>query len=124
MSFRSSDVAKRLVINAYRNQKEKELRDKFRKKGVLTKIVSANQKKSNVLVDILRESDSFNTMTSFSKSDQNATQATQQTNSNDDYLKKFRNTNVGRLEFFYLFMIYFKGYKSFNRLLSFQFSWK
>ena len=98
MSFRSSDVAKRLVINAYRNQKERELRDKLRKKGVLTKIVSANQKKSNVLVDILRESDSFNTMTSFSKSEQNDTQA-QQINSNDDYLKKFRNTNVGRLEF-------------------------
>lgn len=105
MSFRSSDVAKRLVINAYKNQKERELRDKLRKKGVLTKIVSANQKKSNVLVDILRESDSFNTMTSFSKSDQNASQA-QQINSNDDYLKKFRNTNVGRLKFLFIYHIF------------------
>lgn len=95
MSFRA-EGAKQFVINAFKKQKDRELRERLKKKGILTKILSNNQKKSNVLVDILRESDNFNTMRSFDQKPGQDAFSAENSNSNAEYLKPFKSTVVGR----------------------------
>ena len=106
MSFRS-DLPRKFLVNAFKNQQEKVMRDKYRKKGVLTKIFATNENKSRVLVDILRESDSFNTLNTYkqmsssssSKPETTTTKTSTSNNKsdpNEEYLKKYRSTNVGK----------------------------
>lgn len=107
MSFRI-DLPRKFLVNAFKNQQEKAAREKFRKKGLLTKIFQTNRKKSNALVEILRESDTFNTLSSYDRlsnaassttsngNDQQAsTQPRVDPSSNEQFLKKFRSTQVG-----------------------------
>lgn len=75
------------MINAYKNRFDHELRAKSRKKGLLVKMINANKSRSNVLDEILKESNDLNTINNASSSSRSA--------SNDEYLKKFNTTMRG-----------------------------
>lgn len=94
MSF-WQNMPKKLLVNAFRNQQEKAIREKMKKKGRLIKILEANQKRSIALVDILKESDTFNTMSSFNRMSNETSSQANETSSNEEFLKKFRNIPVG-----------------------------
>ena len=78
----SSGIAKQLMLNAYKRKLASELKEKSRKKGLLVKVLSSNSKRSNTLVDILKESSNFSTLNTAKPSD-------------DDFLKKFRTMPKG-----------------------------
>jgi ribosome-binding factor A len=78
----SSGIAKQLMLNAYKRKLASEMKEKSRKKGLLVKVLSSNSKRSNTLVDILKESSNFSTLNAAKPSD-------------DDFLKKFRTMPKG-----------------------------
>ncbi len=95
MTYRQSS---KFLINAYKNQYEKALRDKVKKKGVLTKIVMANKSRTNVLGEIFRQSDSFNTINSYERQkSEDSPPDNDAASSNEKYLEKFRKTTFGKM---------------------------
>ncbi|CAF1011800.1 unnamed protein product [Brachionus calyciflorus] len=84
-------MLKRFVINAYEKRLQKHIKDKYSKKGVLIKVFDSNKKRSESLVEILKESDNFNTLNS-SKKQENLKN---ETKSEEEFLSKFRNVVKG-----------------------------
>ncbi|RNA14777.1 hypothetical protein BpHYR1_053583 [Brachionus plicatilis] len=77
-------MLKRFVINAYEKRFQKELREKLAKKGLLTKVLDNNKKRTDSLIDILKESDNLNTLRS-----------SPGLKTEEEYLAKFRNASHG-----------------------------
>lgn len=89
----SSNIAKRMIINAYKKRLDKELKSKFAKKGLLIKVFESNKKRSDSLVEILKESDDLNHMSNNSSSSSSSSSSRVKTD--DEYLKKFHNVPKG-----------------------------
>ncbi len=86
----SSQLAKTLIIDAARKQLNARLFEKNKKKGLLTKLLATNEKRTNALVDILSEAETQASMAK-KRPDLDA-----QTNPNDSsYLKKYYQTARG-----------------------------
>jgi ribosome-binding factor A len=104
----TSKVARTLIIDAYKKKLQQETRQKMAKKGLLTKIVASKKKRANVLVNILQESNNFNTLNndSFRSSQQTASSSTSGDSSSscsssskksddDEFLKKYYQASQG-----------------------------
>ena len=86
----SSGFIKNLALNTYRHSLNKEMRIKNQKKGLLMKISQTNNKRSKALDEILTESDNLNKM----KAKSSAKIDTTPTRSEEEFLKKFRDTST------------------------------
>ena len=61
----SGKFIKNIVVDAWKKKIQSTLNEKNRKKGVLIKVMKSNYKRSNTLVEILKESDQLNSATRF-----------------------------------------------------------
>jgi hypothetical protein len=81
----SSGIAKKLVLNVYKRKIEAATKEKNAKKGLLVKIFNSNTKRTNTLVEILKESNNFATLNN-TQTSSNST--TGHKVNDDEYLKK------------------------------------
>jgi ribosome-binding factor A len=88
-------IARRFIIDAYKKQLAKEEKIKNAKKGLLTKIFLANKKKSNALIDILKESNNLNTMNSDAFKSTSTGDQQHMYKSNEEFLKKYYDAPKG-----------------------------
>jgi ribosome-binding factor A len=91
-------IGKQLVLDAYKKKLNKEMQEKFAKKGLLKKMFDANKKRTNTLVEILKESDNLNTMqnNNYSKNNNGSSTTTSSTKpDNEQFLKKYYQTQTG-----------------------------
>jgi ribosome-binding factor A len=95
-SSNGKKLFKSLVINAYKKKHEEQIRQKFAKKGLLSKMFESNRNRTKSLIDILKESDDLNTISTNNQFDKTAnTNSNTNTKSDEEFLKKFYNTPKG-----------------------------
>lgn len=121
---------RRFLINRFENIYQKELKEKISKKGLLVKVLTNNKRKTDSLIEILKDTDDLNAL---KKSFQKITE--------EEYLSKFRNIVNNRFkhsiadqkanylsEFLNEFIInafqlnYFDDFDLFNEKFSFEIS--
>ena len=94
----TSKVSKLFVIGAYKRSLQNETKLKNAKKGLLIKICHRNKGRTNVLSEILAQTNDLNTINSknFKNNNIDDSSATKTANASDDeYLKKFYQTPNG-----------------------------
>jgi ribosome-binding factor A len=91
----ASKAGRTFVIDYYKKQLQQEAKKRMAKKGLLTKIVESKKKRANVLVNILQESNNFNTLNN--DSFKNATEANSEKKppSDEEFLKKYYQAGKG-----------------------------
>lgn len=96
-STNGKKLFKSIVINAYKKKHEEQIRQKFAKKGLLQKMFQANTNKTKSLIEILKESDDLNTLSTKNQFEKTATTNNNENNvkSDEEFLKKFYNTPKG-----------------------------
>lgn len=86
-------MLKRFAINAYETRLQRQIKQKFAKKGLLIKVFDSNKKQSDSLIQILKESNDLNTLNNANKSENPSSKSRIKTE--DEYLSKFRNVSKG-----------------------------
>lgn len=94
----TKQLAKSIVIDAQKIKNKAYLLEKNAKKGLLTKLLQANTKRTNALVEILSETETQKTIKKKSEAilkKASAADSEQATKSNEEFLKKYYQTPKG-----------------------------
>ena len=102
----SGKFIKNIVVDAWKKKIQLTMSEKNRKKGVLIKVMKSNYKRSNTLVEILKESDQLNSATRFGDASRPAASTAKSTNdstnsstsfglSDEEFLKKYNQMPKG-----------------------------